>query len=65
MALTGLALPHLAAWLDRRDGLLARRRSIAARLAIFGSPRLFSAASLAHSAALQQQGNQARERIPA
>ncbi|MFM7236848.1 MAG: hypothetical protein ACKO45_05295 [Cyanobium sp.] len=45
MALTGLALLHLAAWLDRRDGLLARRRSIAARLAIFGSPRLFSAAS--------------------
>ena len=63
VALTGLALLHLAPALDRRDGLLARRRSIAARLAIPVALGFLLLLPLLTSAVLQQQGNQARERV--
>ena len=58
LPLTGLALLHLAAWLDRRDGLLVHRCRLAARLAIPVALGFLLLMPLLSSAALRQQSNQ-------
>lgn len=63
MPLTGLALLHLAAALDRGDRLLHSRRNLAARLAVPAALGFLLLLPLLTSAALQQQGKQARERV--
>jgi hypothetical protein len=62
VAITGLALLNLAASLDRADPLLARRRRVAARLAIPAALGFLLLVPLLSSAALRQQSDQFLQR---
>lgn len=63
MPLTGLALLHLAASLDRRDPLLDWRRNLAARLAVPVALGYLLLLPLLASAALQQQAGQSSQQL--
>ena len=62
VALTGLAMLHLAAALDPEDPLLAGRLRLAAQLAIPAALGFLLLLPLLNSAALRQQSDQAQQR---